>query len=120
MLEQIEDRLNELGRTRELIIRYRQRYIRKVWAAILKRCQAMLHGETIYGHYWPKTSDLYGACQHIVDHYKELTLFLEDPRLPSNNNLSGRVLRWDKIMEDSSKLRATRRGFTARGHYKGN
>ncbi len=110
VLEQIEDRIDELGRTRARIVRYRQRYGKKVWAAIRKRCEAVLRGETIYGHYWPKTSELYIACQYIVKHYGELTRYLEDPRLPSNNNLSERVLRWDKIMEDASKFRKTEAG----------
>jgi len=110
VLEQIEDRIDELGRTRERIVRYRERYGRKVWAAILKRCEAVLRGETVYGHYWPKTSELYISCQYIVKHYPELTRYLGDPRLPSNNNLSERVLRWDKIMEDASKFRMTEAG----------
>jgi hypothetical protein len=110
VLEQIEDRIDELGRTRERIIRYRQRYGRKVWAAILKRCEAVTRGETLYGHFWPKTSELCIACQYIVTHYGELTRYLDDPRLPSNNNLSERVLRWDKIMQDASKFRMTEAG----------
>lgn len=110
VLEEIEDRIDELGRTRARIIRYRQRYATKVWAAMRKRCEAVLRGEKTYGHYWPKTSELYIACQYIVKHYDELTRYLEDPRLPSNNNLSERVLRWDKIMQDSSKFRMTEAG----------
>jgi hypothetical protein len=111
ILEQIEDRIDELGRTRARIIRYRQRYSRKVWAAMLKRCEAILRGDTVYGHHkWPKTSELYIACQYVVNHYAELTKYLSDPRLPSNNNLSERVLRWDKIMQDSSKFRMTEAG----------
>lgn len=110
ILEQVEDRIDELGRTKVRILRYRQRYSRKVWKAMLKRCEAVLRGEKIYGHYWPKTSELYIACQYIVNHYPELTRYLDDPRLPSNNNLSERVLRWDKIMQDSSKFRLTEAG----------
>jgi hypothetical protein len=110
ILEQVEDRIDELGRTKVRILRYRQRYSRKIWQAILKRCAAVLRGETLYGHYWPKTSELYIACQYIVNHYGELTRYLDDPRLPSNNNLSERVLRWDKIMQDSSKFRLTEAG----------
>jgi len=109
-LERIEDRIDELGRTGTRILRYRNRYARKVWAAIRKRCEAVLKGETLYGHYWPKTSELYIACQYIVKNYGALTRYLDDPRLPSNNNLSERVLRWDKIMEDASKFRMTEVG----------
>ena len=110
VLKQIEDRIDELGRTRARIDRYRQRYSRKVWTAILKRCQSVVNGEKIYSSYWAKTSQLYKACDYIVRHYAALTAYLEDPRLPSNNNLSERVLRWDKIMEDASKFRMTEAG----------
>ena len=110
VLEQLEDRIDELGRTRERILRYRQRYGRKVWAAMRKRCEAVVRGEKTYGHYWPKSSELFIACQYIIKHYGELTRYLDDTRLPSNNNLSERVLRWDKIMQDSSKFRVTEAG----------
>ena len=110
VLEQIEDRIDELGRTREKILRYRRRYGKKVWTAILKRCESVMRGEKVYGYFWPKTSDLYNACQYVVKNYVALTRYLDDPRLPSNNNLSERVLRWDKVMQDSSKFRMTEAG----------
>ncbi len=110
VLEQIEDQIDELGRTKATIERYRNRYSRKVWAIIRRRCESVLRGEKIYGNYWPKTSQLYGACHYIVKHFEILTAYLDDPRLPSTNNLSERVLRWDKIMEDASKFRMTEAG----------
>ena len=110
VIEQIEDRIDELGRTRERILRYRQRYSRKIWRAILKRCESVIRGEKIYGYYWPKTSEIGKACAYIIKHYSELTRYLENPHIPSNNNLSERVLRWDKIMLDSSKFRKTELG----------
>ncbi len=110
VLEQIEDRIDELGRTKARIERYRQRYSSKVWVAIRKRCESVMRGEKIYGDYWPKTSELYIACRYIVKHFEILTAYLDDPRLPSTNNLSERVLRWDKIMEDASKFRMTEAG----------
>jgi hypothetical protein len=69
-----------------------------------------MRGETKYGNFWPKTSEIYGACEYVVKHYKKLTAYLDDPRLPANNSLSERVLRWDKIMQDSSKFRLTEQG----------
>jgi Transposase IS66 family len=110
VLEQIEDRIDELGRTGGRITRYRHRYAKKVWAAIKKRCESVIRQEAVYGYVWPKTSELYIACQYILKHYGALTRYLDDPRLPSNNNLSERVLRWDKIMEDASKFRMTEAG----------
>ncbi len=93
VLEQIEDRIDELGRTKARIERYRNRYSRKVWKAMLKRCQSVIRGEKIYGQFWPKSSELFIACKYVVEHFPELTAYLDDPRLPSNNNLSERVLR---------------------------
>jgi hypothetical protein len=110
VLEQIEDQIDERGRTKATIERYRNRYSRKVWAIIRRRCESVLRGEKTYGSYWPKTSQLYGACLYIVKHFEILTAYLDDPRLPSTNNLSERVLRWDKIMEDASKFRMTEAG----------
>lgn len=110
VLEQIEDQIDDLGRTRARIERYRNRYSRKVWKAILKRCESVVRGEKIYGQYWPKTSEIFLACQYVQEHFPELTAYLDDPRLPTNNNLSERVLRWDKIMEDASKFRMTEAG----------
>lgn len=110
VLEQIEDRIDELGRTRATIERYRGRYSSKVWAAMHKRCASVLRGEKIYGHYWPKNSKIYAACEYIIKHYPELTVYLHDARIPSSNNLSERVLRWDKIMQDASKFRKTEAG----------
>ena len=66
---------------------------------MLKRCQSVIRGEKIYGQYWPKTSELFIACNYVVEHFPELTAYLDDPSLPSNN-LSEKVLRSDRIMED--------------------
>ncbi len=110
VLEQIEDQIDDLGRTQANIERYRNRYSRKVWGIIKRRSESVLRGETIYGAYWPKTSEIYIACKYIVKHFESLTAYLDDPRLPSTNNLSERVLRWDKIMEDASKFRMTEAG----------
>ena len=109
-LEQIEDRIDEIGQTGARILRYRDRYSRKVWKAMLKRCESVVCGEKIYGQNWPKTSELYIACNYVVEHFQELTAYLDDSCLPSNNNLSERVLRWDKIMEDASKFRMPEAG----------
>jgi len=110
ILEQIEDRIDELGRTWPRVECYRQRYSKKIWEAVLRRAESVLRGERQYGDFWPKTSDLYQACDYIVKHYKKLTAYIDDARLPLNNNLSERVLRWDKIMQDSSKFRLTEQG----------
>lgn len=107
ILEQIEDRIDKLGRTSANIERYRGRYSTKVWAAIRKRRVSVVQGERVYGHYWPKTSKLYGACDYIINNYEKLAVNLRDTRLPENNNLAECVMRRDKIMQDASKFRKT-------------
>ena len=68
VLEQIEDRIDELGRTEKRVQHYRSRYSRKVWAIILRRCESVMRGETVYSSHWKPTSKLYGACAYIVKH----------------------------------------------------
>ncbi len=110
ILERIEDKLDNIGRTYESVRRYRQRYAKKVWEAMRKRCESVIRGEKVYSHYWPKSSKLYAACHYIVANYAELTRYLDDPRLSSTNNISERALRWDKIMENSSGFRQSELG----------
>lgn len=112
ILENIEDRIDEVGRIPATVLKYRNKFSQKIWAAIYRRAKAVVDGDTktYDNNYWPKSSELYIACNYIVNHYAELTLYLEDFRLPSNNNLCERVLRWDKIMLDSSKFRVTENG----------
>ena len=110
VLSDIEDRIDEVGRTEATTNRFRQKFAKKVWEAILKRCRSVLAGEATYGQRWPKGSKIYEAARYVVDNYKYLTAYLSDPRLPYTNNLSERVLRWDKIMQDASKFRKTELG----------
>lgn len=112
VLENIEDRIDEVGRLPDTILKYREKFSKKVWEAILRRAKAVVEGDTATynNNYWPKSSELYLACNYVVTHYEELTRYISDCRLPSNNNLCERVLRWDKIMLDSSKFRVTEKG----------
>ena len=110
VLESIENTIDEKGRTWENTLKYRKKYSTKVWQAMLVRCNSVLAGETTYADRWPKTSEIYKACKYIQSNYEKLTTYIDDPRLSSTNNLSERILRWDKFMQDASKFRKTEAG----------
>ena len=60
--------------------------------------------------YWPQDSTFRVACQYIVNHYDELTLYLDHHELEWTNNLSERAQRKEKLMLHSSFFRKSREG----------
>ena len=55
-------------------------------------------------------SDLGKAAGYILNNFGKLTHYLGDPRLRPDNNLAERLLRYEKIMQDNSKFRVTKKG----------
>lgn len=119
MLAQIEKRIDLRGRTTEIVLKYRNRYARMVWQALYNRCQSSLKGKVmsrvppkfgIQPNLWPPDTDLNRACNYLVNHFEELTLYLTDPKLHYTNNGSERALRIEKCMLNGSKFRKTRNG----------
>lgn len=119
MLAQIEKRIDLCGRTTETVLKYRGRYGRMVWLALYNRCQSSLKGKVmsrippkfgIQPNLWPPDTDLNRACNYLVNHFEELTLYLDDPKLHYTNNGSERALRIEKCMLSGSKFRKTRNG----------
>ncbi len=96
----------------------RTKYSRWVWTIIRNGALTVINQrhvssgtlisyETVY---WPKDSVFYVACQYIVNHYSELTLYLTYPELDWTNNLSERAQRKEKLMLNSSYFRKSREG----------
>jgi hypothetical protein len=119
LLSAIEARIDERGRTRENVLRYRNRYGRRIWLAMRSRCIAAVTGEVsspgiypsgITPSVWPPNTDLHRAAQYVINHFEELTLYLEHPELEYTNNGRERALRIEKCMLSSSKFRKTKRG----------
>jgi len=119
LLSVIEARIDERGRTRENVLRYRGRYGRKIWLAMRSRCVAAVTGKVssagiypsgITPSIWPPATDLFKAANYVINHFEELTLYLKHPELEYTNNGRERALRIEKCMLSSSKFRKTKRG----------
>jgi hypothetical protein len=120
-LSRIEELIDAKGRTQANVQRLRNRYSRKIWQALRNRCIAATTG-TSPGRYtfksdddfapdvWPPGTELYRAAQYVINHYAELTLYLDNPFLKFTNNGSERALRIEKCFLSSSKFSKTRLG----------
>jgi hypothetical protein len=118
-LSQIEKYIDAKGRTEETVLKWRNRYGRKVWQALRNRCIAATTGE-VPGRFtyrkgdgpnvWPPGTELYKACRYVIKHFEELTFYLDRPQLQYTNNASERALRIEKCMLSSSKFRKSRNG----------
>lgn len=118
-LSRIETRIDEVGRTRENVLRLRGRYGRLVWHALRNRCIAAVTGQPpgiatypkgITPNVWPPNTELNRAAMYVINHFEELTLYLRHPELDYTNNERERALRIEKCMLASSKFRKTKRG----------
>jgi len=118
-LAQLEKRITATGRTRKNIIKLRGRYGKWIWQALKNRCIAATTGQIpgpatyrkgVAPNLWPPDSELGRACQYVIRHFEELTMYLDNPELEYTNNGRERALRIEKIMLDASKFRKTKRG----------
>lgn len=113
----VEQLIGIVGRTEKNVQKYR-RYARMIWKAIWNRCQATLTGirptvTTDSKHeirQWPPQTYLYDAAKYIVDHYRELTLYLDEPRLSWTTNDQERGLRFEKCLLGAAKFKGNRNG----------
>ncbi len=119
LLTKIEKMIDAKGRTHANVLKLRTRYARWVWSAIKNRCIAAVTGQPpgpatypkdIMPNVWPPGTELYKAAKYIINHFTELTLYLDHPALKYTNNGSERALRIEKCMLSGSKFRKTRNG----------
>ncbi len=118
-LSQIETRIDNRGRTKATVLKLRGRYARWVWQALHNRCAAVttgkIPGRATYRKdcgpdIWPPGTDLHRAAMYVINHFEELTRYLDNPYLHYTNNGSERALRIEKCMLSGSKFRKTRNG----------
>ena len=120
-LSRVEELIDAKGRTQANVLRLRNRYSRKIWQALRNRCIAATTGKSPGGYtfksdddfapdVWPPGTELYRAAQYVINHYAELTLYLDNPFLKFTNNSSERALRIEKCFLSSSKFSKTRLG----------
>jgi hypothetical protein len=88
------------------ILKARQTDQNLLWEEILVHCRA------IQKQFAPN-SDIVAAADYICKNSKTLTRYFHDARLLPDNNLSERLLRYEKIMLDNSRFRVTRKGRLA-------
>lgn len=119
VLAQLEKRIDHFGRTSERVLKYRNRYGRMIWIALKNRCESAIKGKVmsrippkigIQPRMWPPGMELNRACNYVINHFNELTLYLTVPQLHYTNNGSERALRIEKCMLNGSKFRKTRNG----------
>lgn len=118
-LSRIEHQLDAMGRTRANVLKLRGRYGRMIWRALYNRCVAATTGEIpgpatyprgISPDIWPPGHELHVAAQYVINHFPELTLYLDHPELAYTNNAIERALRIEKLMILASKFRKTKLG----------
>jgi hypothetical protein len=98
-----EQRLDVHGRNRENVLAVRQNESRRMWEMIKDLAQDMTER-------WSKSTDLGAGARYIINHFDELTAYLDDPRLEPTNNHRERMLRTEKLIESSSMFRKSLEG----------
>ena len=98
-----EDQLDEFGRNRQNVLAVRQVDSRRTWEDIRALAEKMKAK-------WSKGTKLGVGARYILKHYDKLTAYLDDPRLEPTNNMRERMLRTEKLIENSSMFRRSLEG----------
>jgi hypothetical protein len=113
-LSHIEKILSCKDSRREVILKYRRKYARKIWQAIHRRALSVTKAKSVKKNkglkFWPPNSDLHAACTYIVNNFVELTRYIDNPELSFTNNMTERLLRAEKILLVSCKFRFSEHG----------
>jgi hypothetical protein len=98
-----EERLDAHGRNRHNVLAVRQADSRALWEQI-RELATELQAR------WSKATKLGTGARYVLRHYDKLTAYLDDPRLEPTNNLRERMLRTEKLIENSSMFRRSLEG----------
>jgi len=98
-----EQRLDAHGRNRHNVLAVRQTDSRRLWEEIREIAQKLEKR-------WSKATKLGTAARYILNHWDKLTAYLDDPRLEPTNNMRERMLRTEKLIENSSMFRKSLEG----------
>jgi len=102
-LANLERSIDMYGRTKERVLRVRQKWCKKVWESILKACK-----ENVDNH--SEKSHLGKGLRYIIRNYEKLTQYLEYPHIEFTNNNRERLLRYEALLAASAKFRKTFEG----------
>jgi hypothetical protein len=95
--------LDIVGRNSDNVLAVRGVDCRQLWEQIRELAQDMTGR-------WSRETKLGEGARYIIRNYDKLTAYLDDPRLSPTNNFSERMLRLEKLIENSSLFRTTLEG----------
>jgi hypothetical protein len=98
-----EHNLDGFGRNTENVRAVRGVDARALWQQIHALCQEM-------SERWSQQTKLGEGARYVTRNFDKLTAYLDDPRLELTNNFSERMLRMEKLIENSSLFRTTLEG----------
>jgi Transposase IS66 family len=96
------EELIEDGRTRDRL-EIRQKYSQSIWNDLKTLCESMQEK-------WSPLTVLGEGVSYLLSNFDALTRYIHDERLPLSNDLSERLLRYEKLMDRSSFGRETIEG----------
>ena len=95
--------LDLVGRNTDNVLAVRGVDCRQLWQQINELAKDM-------SERWSRETKLGESARYITRNYDKLTAYLDDPRLSLTNNFSERMLRLEKLIENSSLFRTTLEG----------
>jgi hypothetical protein len=95
--------LDLVGRNTDNVLAVRGVDCRELWEQINELAQDM-------SERWSRETKLGEGARYITRNYDKLTAYLEDPRLSLTNNFAERMLRMEKLIENSSLFRTSLEG----------
>lgn len=95
--------LDIAGRNTDNVLAVRGVDCRPLWQQIRELAQDM-------SQRWSRETKLGEGARYITRNYDKLTAYLDDPRLSLTNNFSERMLRLEKLIENSSLFRTSLEG----------
>lgn len=98
-----EHGLDVVGRNTDNVLAVRGVDCRQLWEQIKELAQDM-------SEHWSRETKLGEGARYITRNYDKLTAYLDDPRLSLTNNFSERMLRMEKLIENSSLFRTSLEG----------
>jgi hypothetical protein len=98
-----EQRLDVHGRNYDNVLAVRGSESRALWQQIKALAETM-------SEKWSKGTKLGRAARYILNHFAQLTIYLNDARLAATNNLRERLLRMEKLIQKGSLFRVSLEG----------
>ena len=98
-----EKGLDLYGRNRKKVYDLRQESQKKCWYAIKDSAQLLTQK-------WPSTSAIGKGAKYILNHYPELTAYLDHPEISLTNDCSERFHRMEKLIQAGSMFRNSLEG----------